>query len=1002
MKFTDSVSAFLCQIPSSLHKGLVGLLGVLGFAQSFGAEPIAQAFEVRYFTQNPAAIGETDFKGKTEFLTTDQRVDFLKAYADYGRIFWGDPKLDKEVFPLSEARVLTQKIKPQPKPQVRVRMLQDDWAWTGLALSTGAKTKTMQQPWLKAPGLSIADGRLNFTEAAQTSYNIEPSLNWRGRLQLQLDVSKTQAESTFALGQAVVVGFDARQKFFYITDQKRVFPDVNIVAGAVALALEVDFTTQRFNVKINDKLVADYVPFSDPKAVAAAQLEIRGAARLSIGSLYGAVYVKQNVAEYPYTIHSFIDADFKPAVSTDGWVNAGYNDAAWARSALPIVHGGERYQGEALLLRKTFVIENPEAWSQALLNLETVVPSGTLYINGKPFEVIHDVKPKQIDIRRALRRGTNTIALQVDSYLVKEEQVMKHTSTDRNTGWFAGRIHLDLLKNEALDDVFVSTAKLANDSAEQDFDVTWHSNRDEVFTGKMRISLAPWFPREGAPVVVQEVPVTAIPKIANRLKHRLTVPKPALWTSDSPNLYLGKVELLDHTGAVVDDWNVTTGLRTVSQTGGTFRINGRPETLRAPLLFGSRTPLENISKWDKCPPLENLVQELTMIKRMNGNGVRMSVHDTKQGGINDPRIAEIADQMGLMLIWQTSAWLREGNVFSIDVDLLSADVHLVRNHPSIVMWQTANHPYDWYGWDNVMVAYRRIYDAIVRWDTTRLISPNADFRYFHPTSDDGTTDPDGKPVSPDPIWTAPLITRGNMDYICGYGNSWTALRKWPDPEKDEWPLYVKFKPVIRPFLESPDRAYFNFEHDESAAQPNWTLIKGQPYYHVASYEHSYEEGSIGRLLSFDEWDTSQAWQALIAYESIKKMRMWDYDGFSWCNLRGGPNTATYQKPLMDYEGVAKLAFYAHNMVFQNTVAGSENVDVVYGPGDSITPVIFNLGDARTVSLSARLLTRDGKILETKALGRFDLPAGRTFVRGTPFRFENTPADGTYVVTYVLE
>jgi hypothetical protein len=462
------------------------------------------------------------------------------------------------------------------------------------------------------------------------------------------------------------------------------------------------------------------------------------------------------------------------------------------------------------------------------------------------------------------------------------------------------------------------------------------------------------------------------------------------------------VEILDQAGAVVDDWSVTTGLRTVSQSGGTFQINGRPETLRAPLLFGSRTPLENISKWDKCPPLENLVQELTMIKRMNGNGVRMSVHDSKKGGINDPRIAEIADQMGLMLIWQTSAWLREGSTADIDVDLLSDDVHLVRNHPSIVMWQSANHPFEWGGWDNAMATYRRIYDAIVRWDKTRLISPSADFRHLSPSSDSGTIDDKGQPIATDPIWTAPLITRGNMDYMCGYGNTWTTLRKWPDLQKHEMPPMFGSKTFARTFLASPDRAYFNFEHDESTGQPNWSLIKGQPYYHIPSYEVDYDKGSIGRRLTFEEWDASQAWQALIAYESIKKMRIMDYDGFSWCCLRGGPNTATYQKSLTDYEGVAKLAFHAHNMVFQNTFAGSDNVDVVYGPGDSITPVIFNLGAARTVSLSARLLTRDGKIIETKTLGRFEISAGRTVVHGKPFRFNQPSTDGVYVVNYVLE
>ncbi len=389
-----------------------------------------------------------------------------------------------------------------------------------------------------------------------------------------------------------------------------------------------------------------------------------------------------------------------------------------------------------------------------------------------------------------------------------------------------------------------------------------------------------------------------------------------------------------------------------------------------------------------------------MIKRMNGNGVRMSVHDSRSGGINDPRIAEIADQLGLMLIWQTSAWLREDDILRMNFDLLGEDVHLMRNHPSIVIWQPSNHP-KWNGWDNAMVAYRCIYEAITRWDRTRLISPSADFRFLDPANDAGTMDNHGKPMKADPIWTAPLITRGSMDYICGYGNTWTALRKFPDWADDERPVYFEVKPFQRSFLESRERAYFNFEHDESTGQPNWSLIKGQPYDHVASYEADYDVGSIGRRLTFDEWDLSQAWQALVTYESIKKMRLMDYDGFSWCCLRGGPNMATYQKSLTDYEGVAKLAFHAHATVFQNTFAGSDNVDVVYGPGDSITPVIFNLGDARTVSLTAQLLTRDGKLIEAKNLGRFSLEAGRSFTRGTPFRFKQPP-DGAYVVNYVVE
>ncbi len=66
-------------------------------------------------------------------------------------------------------------------------------------------------------------------------------------------------------------------------------------------------------------------------------------------------------------------------------------------------------------------------------------------------------------------------------------------------------------------------------------------------------------------------------------------------------------------------------------------------------------------------------------------------------------------------------------------------------------------------------------------------------------------------------------------------------------------------------LAANDKAYFNFEHEESAAQPNWTLAEKEPWFEVQSYEWEYEKGSIGRLLDASEWRISQAFQAFAAW-----------------------------------------------------------------------------------------------------------------------------------------
>ena len=66
-----------------------------------------------------------------------------------------------------------------------------------------------------------------------------------------------------------------------------------------------------------------------------------------------------------------------------------------------------------------------------------------------------------------------------------------------------------------------------------------------------------------------------------------------------------------------------------------------------------------------------------------------------------------------------------------------------------------------------------------------------------------------------------------------------------------------------------------------------------------SYEMNYDVGSIGKKLDFDEWRESQAWQALSLYEAYRKKRWLGFDGMNWCPMRGGGNTATYLKPMLD-------------------------------------------------------------------------------------------------------
>jgi hypothetical protein len=154
------------------------------------------------------------------------------------------------------------------------------------------------------------------------------------------------------------------------------------------------------------------------------------------------------------------------------------------------------------------------------------------------------------------------------------------------------------------------------------------------------------------------------------------------------------------------------------------------------------------------------------------------------------------------------------------------------------------------------------------------------------------------------------------------------------------------------------------------------------------------------VLAFDEWRASQAWQAFSAYESMRKQIWHGVAGFSWCTIEGGANSGTYEKPLLDPLGHAKLAWHVHKILTQPVLAGSDNVDTVYGPSDTISPSVFNLGPARFVDLTMTVKTPDGKVVDERRFPGLRLNSGRTVLRLPAVR-PRLPASGFSVIEYVV-
>ncbi len=455
--------------------------------------------------------------------------------------------------------------------------------------------------------------------------------------------------------------------------------------GRVLLA--DDYPLQgKFNFSVNGKLLADYVPFSyqpdDSRQVTVSSLAMETHGTVILDKIWGVGYqlvTGDDVRFHPFEIETFMDTDFSIRPDPAGFHTTGYDDSDW--EVVPYrryAHGGERRKDEVLYLRRRVHVDDFE---RAVLNVETVRPSADIYINGRYVKQVGRY-PERIDIGEFLKPDQeNLIAVRVDPYRVK--QVRHHMSSDPWTGWYAGLMDIELTDRSCIDDVFAYATDVS-DPARLRLEVQATSENRETFRGRLLARVYPWYPDESGIVAgksTRSIQIEAGETV--NLTEEISIPEPELWTTQSPNLYKVHVIIQDEAGNDVDDYILTTGLRTISQEGGTFRINGRPEMLNGPLLFGHHAPLERIAQWMFSPPKERWVHDILLARKMNGNTLRMSVHDQRLAGVNDRRLAQIGDQMGIMFMWQTPSWVREGPAFDLDFEGLPVYAKQVR-HPAPV------------------------------------------------------------------------------------------------------------------------------------------------------------------------------------------------------------------------------------------------------------------------------------------------------------------------------
>ena len=623
--------------------------------------------------------------------------------------------------------------------------------------------------------------------------------------------------------------------------------------------------------------------------------------------------------------------------------------------SLPYAIGTHEKRDQQLLLAKTFTVADFET---ATLDVETLDPCGKVWLNGQLVLDADDFTRHELDVTAQLRYGENELKILVEPR-APEVYYYWHRHDDCYHGWFCGAVKLHLTAKTYITDLKVRT----NSVSMYGVKATARMALNEAFEGTVRLYTKKCWPDVGEEHLLAETAVKG-KELTFDFGTGPDDTRLLAWSDETPNLYAVRAVLVGTDGKEIDDFVVETGFRTICQKNGEIYLNGNKVLLNGALLMQFLPPFKEVPVNHVCPTTEQIAWQAMMLKAMNGNFMRLHMLGY---GSNDARFAQICDRMGIMLIWITRfidsleelVW-DDGRWHEKDAYL--DQIKVVMNHPSIIMYEGSNeyHPDDLAVIDRM---YDEFVDAVMAVDDSRLLTPcshlyygggiyDVGCKYYN---DNGTMDEKGAAAQSSHGWVHPNVIRSTHTYslLCGYGESWEAMRKQNWAWQDE-------------MLQSEEHSYLITEFAVTALpNPGTPEAIAEPY--VRSYERPDEIGPMGREFADDEWMESQALQALAAFNGVKKMRLMGVDGMTWCCLSSGANNGSYMKPPIDFNGYKKLGFYGLKDAYRKAFACKEDIDVSYGTDDVIRPAVVSC-DKGVYDLTVDVLDDEGALVQSVRYG----------------------------------
>lgn len=651
------------------------------------------------------------------------------------------------------------------------------------------------------------------------------------------------------------------------------------------------------------------------------------------------------------------------------------------KAQLPYVLGTQDNKDCELVLKTKINCKKNKTYR---LDIEALDPGGEVLINGKTLVKKDDFNPFSLDITDCVKEGENNLHLVI--YPRAPESLFNwHKYNDYYSGWYCQCVNL--VESDAFSqaNLEVETVKTGDKTS---FNVIVKNAEFKNLAHKditYKIYIQKSYPTMGEKALLVEG------ELKEKEINQNFIEKVELWNTQNPVLYQINVEFFDGDNLVYST-STETGFRTISQKDGKLYLNGKRLILKGALTMQFLPPYKDLPLNHVLPTEEQIIEQVLMIKSLNGNCLRM--HQLGYG-TNDKRFAMVCDRLGVMLIWTTRLIDSAENMQWSDdwkqAEDYKKQILAVKNHPSIIIWEGSNegHFYP----TLIDKVYDNFVTAVKSVDKTRLLCPISHLYYGWGDpgekcgyyNNDGTKDDTDQAVKASFGWGDELVIRSAHPYgiLLGYGQPWQHMAT----------QCYKFQGDL---LDGSEKAYIVSEFAVIGRQ-NPNTPEAKQFINKKSYEFNDEMTALGYIFADEEWEISQAYQAMCVAVATKQLRKLDVDGMLWCCLTGGANNTSYLKPIIDFYGYTKLSFYQLREAFNKITAFNQNPDVLYSSKYTLRPLIVGLTEGNEYELNVQIYNEQGKLVIEKSYQNFIAKADKEQQADLAIELDN----GYYVIRYTV-